>query len=377
MEGFDFKPLVIAFFLMLMLAASFPFYIYPLDLLVEYIPLLPQFRSTGRFAWWIYYLFQIIAAIWLFNWGKPREQLHYSRIIFYLYALLLGVESIYITGKNPFTKDAHLINKRFNPQQYQAILALPLFSAGSEKFGFAGSDAAIATGFVYSFGSGLPLVDYSMSRTSLQTAANINQLCSAPYFKNKYFDALPSTKDFLLLVDTTAILRPAEMHIAAEGTYLYTDGAVKVMKISLATLKELNEPHSEPAADIKRLPAINYDATQFDSLSKIKYPFNDAVTLFDDSIEHGTPGDWFEASVWVSSSPKYYGCPWFIYTQYKPNGEIIADVDEFNSAHFDQAGLGIRKTFRFKVTHTSNRVVFKINGNKFDYAGFEIKKIIF
>jgi hypothetical protein len=202
---------LIASFFTLVLASAFPIYMQPLDSFVEYIPVLPQFRSVGRFAWIFYYFFSVFAFLYFY-------QLHYHHearlqklvlplvLAFSLFegVWMLKVKMAKVNVSN--TDEVFLAANKsigqlyLNRGNYQSIIAFPFYTIGDEKEGYSGTDESILNSMSLSYHTGIPLTNYMMSRTSVSEGAQITALMSHAILDKEYFRLIDPNLPFLLMV---------------------------------------------------------------------------------------------------------------------------------------------------------------------------------
>lgn len=213
-------PYIIASLFTLVLATAFPIYMQPLDAYVEYIPILPQFRSVGRFAWIFYYFFSVFAFLYFYQLYYHHEARFQKLIlpIVLVFSLFEGVWMLKVkmAKVNSATTDQTFLNKNsslnklsLNKDNFQSIIAFPFYTIGDEKEGYSGSDESILHSMSLSYHSGIPLTNYMMSRTSVSEGAQITALMSHSLLEKDYFNQINKDLPFLLIVIPTQ-LSPAE-----------------------------------------------------------------------------------------------------------------------------------------------------------------------
>lgn len=207
-----------------MMAAGF-FYQNGFKFLWEVIPLLKQFRGLGRFGMAFYYLYMLVCSFLLWRvYMKMREKdlggtgkyLLGAVFIIWGFEAWLNIKHVSAPVFHPNKlisddKDDYiplLTTAGFRPEDFQAILQLPLVSIGNETVGVARGFWTLREGIHASIETGLPLIDYAMSRTSVSQGMDIIELISTPYIEKrraKYFDSRP----ILLLCEEEFVI-PAE-----------------------------------------------------------------------------------------------------------------------------------------------------------------------
>ena len=137
--------------LLLIFSLGIPF-VWGLQWLVDYLGLLQQFRSIGRFAWPFYYVANVTVAAWVYNFIQQQES-RKSVLAIYMVIAIFMVEVI--------SKNYSLSNKISNirssslcdtdaqdfSNEYRAILPLPYFHVGSEWISKTSSNEVLQNSF--------------------------------------------------------------------------------------------------------------------------------------------------------------------------------------------------------------------------------------
>jgi hypothetical protein len=188
---------LIAAFVVLLFAMAIPFK--QLPGLLNFFPLIKQFRATGRFTWPFFFVASVFAAHVsqkVFLYYKNRN---HSLIAF---VLILGAPFILILEGLPYhTATAEMISKTgnlfkkeslsdsykaglkaINPSMFQAILPLPFFYLGSENFSRFGAENTARIAMVLSSHWGLPLLAANLTRTSIPESKKLVQLISPAFY---------------------------------------------------------------------------------------------------------------------------------------------------------------------------------------------------
>jgi len=189
------------------------------------VPILKQFRGLGRFGISFYYLYLLVCSYLLWRvYHRLREREQGSIGVYLLSAVFLvwGFESWLNlkTVRDPvFRVNKFLSYKKddyvpllqaagYPPETFQAILQLPLVAIGNETVGASRGFWTLREGFHASTETGLPLIDYAMSRTSVSQGMDIIELISTPYSPKRRGQLL-NTKPILLLCEEEFVI-PAE-----------------------------------------------------------------------------------------------------------------------------------------------------------------------
>ncbi|WP_026464079.1 hypothetical protein [Adhaeribacter aquaticus] len=258
-------------------ALGFPFKI-GLEFLYDYLPFLKQFRVLARFLWIFYYLFSVYMAFYFYQLyrflriqGYPKLALLFLVFILIGWAIeakiniaetaflvrqnnvadaFIGVkkENIKISEINKFNDVfVELKNIRFkeilntngyNPEDFQAILPFPYFTAGSEKITFQPLKA-MPIAMAASIQTSLPLINGMMSRTSLEVALKTIQLLSNNIIQKELIDYFPSDKPILLIV-VKGDLQYFEKDLIQKGELIFISNSLSLYKLPLSAFKENN-----------------------------------------------------------------------------------------------------------------------------------------
>lgn len=205
----------------------------------EAIPVLKQFRGLGRFGIPFYYLYLLVCSylLWeIYQRLKERDLGYIGGYMLGAVFLVWGFESslnIKAVSAPVFRHNVWLSNAKDNyvplltaagytPDSFQAILQLPLVAIGNETVGVARGFWTFREGVHASTETGLPMIDYAMSRTSISQGLDIVELISTPYAPKRR-GALFNDKPILLLCEEEFVI-PAERKWINQakkiGTYL-------------------------------------------------------------------------------------------------------------------------------------------------------------
>ncbi len=243
--------------LMTWLVAAGVFYQNGFKFLWELMPLLKQFRSLGRLGISFYYLYMLVCSYLLWQFFvtmRNKEMGGAGGYVLSIVFIFWGFEAFMNTKavRDPVfrpnsylsdTKDAYipLLQKAgYKPEYFQAILQFPLVSIGNENLGVARGFWTLREGIHASFETGLPLIDYAMSRTSIAQGLDIIELISSPYFEKKRtatFDDRP-----ILLVCEEEFVTPAERRIIDMAEKIGTYQSITLYNLPVGKLKTISLP---------------------------------------------------------------------------------------------------------------------------------------
>jgi hypothetical protein len=211
---------LVAAFIVLLFAMAFPFKLIPG--LVDFIPVVKQFRATGRFAWPFYFAATVFAAftfqkLYADSFKKGRSTMALSLCI--AVGLLNIAEGLpyHMESSVNITKSGNLFNKKLlpeayekavntiNPEDYQAILTLPFYYQGSESYSRPRYDETSLVSMCVSYQTGIPLICANLTRTSIRESKNIVQIVSPDFYYKQILNDLPDNKPFLVIRTKDAI----------------------------------------------------------------------------------------------------------------------------------------------------------------------------
>jgi hypothetical protein len=225
--------------------------------LLEILPPLKQFRSLGRIGLSFYYLYMVVCSYLLWKFYirmRNRELGGTSGYVLGIIFIVWGFEA-YLNMKavrDPVfheniwmssNKDAYtplLTNAGHKPEEFQAILQLPLVSIGNETVGVARGFWTMREGIHASIETGLPMMDYAMSRTSVSQGLDIIELISSPYFEKRRAKALDD-RPILLLCEEEFII-PAERKLIDRATKIGTYQSMTLYSLPASVLKTISIP---------------------------------------------------------------------------------------------------------------------------------------
>ncbi len=237
-------------FVVLLLALGFPFIIPRLEPLLDYSGPLKQFRSSGRFAWPMYYVINIMAFAYLFKWAQPSPSwLRRSLPILCLVVLLF--EAYHFSYARDYGLDEISTMKpgekytdtSIDFSKYQAILPIPFYNMGSGNFWWPYAYSfSLQQSQVLSVQTGLPVVASLVNRSSPIQAVNQMQLVLEPYRPPVVLEDYPNEKPLLLLWDHYQKERPEYKdeypHFENAGITLYDEGYIRLAELSLESFEQ-------------------------------------------------------------------------------------------------------------------------------------------
>lgn len=217
-KWFDNRHLQIAILasaLLLLFSMALPFRMY-LRWLLDYMPVLKQFRAVGRFAW-VFYFVVTVSSVYIID----KLSKHYFKanknIIAVTIMILLPlsyfaeawpyhanaskniVESPNLFRLNQLRPELRKGIEKIVANDYQAILPMPFFYKGSENYGKDGTDKIYLLSQLISFHTDLPILGSYLTRTSIWESKNIMQIISPGFYKKNIVGDIKSNKPFLIV----------------------------------------------------------------------------------------------------------------------------------------------------------------------------------
>ncbi len=243
------------------------FYQYGFKFLWDTVPVLKQFRGLGRFGIPFYYLYLLVCSYLLWQAYLKIKESDLGRIGGYMLGSVLlvwGFESW--LNINAVSKPVFHINTSINdiqddyvpllsangysPDDFQAILQFPLVAIGNENMGVTRGQWTLREGIHASTETGLPLIGYAMSRTSISQGLDLVELIATPY-ASKRRAAMFNNKPILLLCEEEFVI-PAEQKWIDQaqkiGAYksitLYTLPVEAFTKVALPNISDAPEENN-------------------------------------------------------------------------------------------------------------------------------------
>jgi len=232
--------------ILLLFSMGYPFKL-NMNWILDYIPVLQQFRIPGRFAWVFYFVSTIAVTIFITKFFLPKANKTFRTL---LSTALLGLfifEAIPFhksISKKPFPKDCFeeeyvdnelkaLINiaRTKNPV---AIIPLPFFHIGTDYFNIAGTDKIIKASLITCYHSKTPLMASLTPRNSLTEAENLIQIVSNDLIERDIKNKVPQGKPLLIIY--------SKEKLSSEESTLFARGR-KLLETSNYIMKEIT--HTE------------------------------------------------------------------------------------------------------------------------------------
>jgi len=373
----------------LLFSMGIPF-IWHMEWLLDYVSFFRQFRTLGRFSWIFYYLITIYGAVIINGWyvkylGEKKPFIAYSVLITALVLWSYEASGYIIFQKIKFAGSADNINvlcpvgnitwagylkdHHFKPADFQAVLILKFFEAGSEKLG---QDydvyTQISLGIYPSIQLHLPMIDAMMSRTSWSVAEKQVKLLAGSYVHKPILDDIKNDKPFLLLhfemdslnVDEKYLLSASDFisHFAFCDVYACYPARLRANDRKNADSVNALIPYVKPGNDSCFKNTGTWHLDHFDSVPSPQSFFGSGAIpqiLKPDSVIANIPvtpvynNQLYEFSCWFLLSNKNYLCPSLNLDLLDSSGGVINSTTVFAQRSTDNHGLWFRASSYFTI----------------------------
>jgi hypothetical protein len=265
-----------ASFAALLYSFGLPF-ILGLEFLVEYLGPLQQIRSIGRFAWLFYFAINLVVFYKLWQWQQSDGKRFVKALvlilcIIFLYAdvyFFLKYRQAYLNNSFAVWSDVNNTDPdnlwvgRIEPENYQAILPLPMYHMGSDNYYIHARCRMMAWSFQVSMKTGLPVTAIYLSRASISQSIKNIALVLEPYRELKILEDLPDKRPFLIVASRCEEYTPEENNLLHLSTRIDSNSYFDLYRIEYDSLSAL--PKRKSAEIVKEF--ANYPVQNRDSVS--------------------------------------------------------------------------------------------------------------
>lgn len=387
-------PLRVSFWasvLVLLFAMAIPFQWFP-DSVLGFLGPLRQFRSLGRFAWIFYYPFTVLAVYSLYRLYRLMRMRNLKPLALWILLVAAGFWTLEMAihvkmhadgtrnhlGDNVFANDEPdfgqwLEEAGRSPDEFQAVLPVPVFNIGSEKYVSRWqSGPTTARIFKMAYDLSLPMACGMMSRTSIDQSNQLVQLMSSGWIEKEILDQYPNDKPILVLSQDEVPISWEEQLFLRKTEIIIQKGAFALRELRLDQLSQ--DPDLLVAQYEALKPALDsignglwatedsffYRYERFDEGAPT--PFGEETVSSDLgvvelSLFHGKmPQQKFEVSMWVKINHEVAGFPAFLIREFDKDDNMIRD-----EAHGIMFGMNVYKDwlrfdFEFTPKENSERV---------------------
>ncbi len=237
----------------------------------EAVPLLKQFRGLGRFGIPFYYLYLLVCIYIVWHIYRRLKERGLGSIGGYLLGAIFviwGFESwlnLKAVRDPVFRVNKYLASSKddyvpllsaagYTPDSFQAILQFPLVAIGNETVGVSRGFWTLREGIHASTETGLPMISYAMSRTSVSQGLDIVELISTPYAPKRRAQGL-NEKPILLLCEEEFVI-PAERRWIEQSQKIGTYQSITLYALPSSVFKKIILP--DLPADQKDIPCSGW-----------------------------------------------------------------------------------------------------------------------
>ncbi|MDP5169779.1 MAG: hypothetical protein NWR72_06015 [Bacteroidia bacterium] len=396
-------------FLVLLFAMAIPVKWFP-DSFLEMLGPLRQFRSLGRFAWTFYYPFTLLIVYELYQLYRVLSQKGARQIGMWMLLAAAGFWSwemaIHVQTHTKATRsykgDNVFKNKEpdfaewlkeagVDASDFQALLPIPAFNVGSEKFVSRWQTEPItARAYKMAYNLGLPLACGSMSRTSVSESAKLVQLLSSPWIQKEIIADYPDDRPILVISQAETPISWEEQQLLSRTKLLIEKGAFALRELRLkdlatdpdllvaqfdaskATYDSLD--HQWFLSDSAWFHFNGFDKGAFSAFGQETLKGNDEhaeITLYHGSL----PPIKMVATVWVKIDHEVAGFPAFMIREFDAADQMIKNED-----HGIMFGTNVYKDwlqfeFEFTPSEQATRVHLSLYDRKPEAESFLIRPV--
>jgi|GEM_PF-996946 len=375
--------------LLLILSFALPFIWF--GFLLDWVPQLRQFRSLGRFSWAFYYVYGVYMAYLFYQFlnlllieNKKTWAILAGVVVMGLWANEAGwhlhytAQTMYKSvGKNIYFKDNndygnYLSQTNYKPDDFQAILPIPYFNNGSEKWYIYRDGLAAREAYKCSFETGLPIAALHSPRTSISQAGKLAQMLSSDLIKKRILRDL-NDKPLLMIVLNSGALARDESNLIQKANEIFRNDKVTLYEVPLTAFEtrfaEINEKYAQLKSEKNTsLELPEYVIRKNFNTQKTPHTFRGEgaansgdsiqITLHDGYLNAKQFPAIFETSMWVYVDSSQSSFPKLFYYEYNEKGERVGlEVvsPKFETEIYGEGRWAMEK-FVFKCQSPRNRV---------------------
>ena len=250
------NTLLVVGFLMLLLAMGLPFTLNAFTReMTEFMPVVRQFRSLGRFALFFYFASGVFSVYFLYLVCRKLSFLGMSwigKVLFFLSTAVMAMEGTDmhrdIARDNPAKQnlfDKQIIDKNeslnfisesldvISPGQYQALIPLPYFHFGSSIVAHPldYSQDHFRAALIFSFHSGIPLTACYSTRVPVDESHASMQFFTHSWIDKEIKHDFPDSRPFLALRLNDNFIHPQEAAIWDLGEPVYKNDKITIKAV--------------------------------------------------------------------------------------------------------------------------------------------------
>ncbi|MEM8900339.1 MAG: hypothetical protein AAGC85_19645 [Bacteroidota bacterium] len=382
--------------LILLFSTAFPFFLGMRNVL-DYLPILKQFRSLGRFGWIFFYTWSLFLAVCVYHRFQAISKMKGQGVAYTMlgfvflfwglegYTFLSGRKSGISHSPNPFTAKTDtyqdtLDEKGLSKTDFQSILPLPLYHIGSEKFSPIQIDPVVfKESLIASYELGVPQATGFLPRSSFQQALNILQLNAHPWLPRKILSELDNSRKILVVSkESEPYLDPAGLE--KKGVEIAHMNGVRLKELGVHELGSQNPPLGMDIAseswteledgswqsnDTLPLWYQGFDGTRPDQAilgeKTFSYDYGKEV-IFDHPLSVFQQGERITLSIWVKADLRRDAFPHVHIYQLTPQWEEVEHLKLDPKFSNDICENWVRVEASFPVYAKVNQLKIQITG---------------
>ncbi|MFD2719387.1 glycosyltransferase family 39 protein [Hymenobacter monticola] len=390
----------------LLFAMAWPFIFEPFAGLPDLLPAIKQFRALGRFAWLFYFVMGVWAAVQYWQLHRLLRQRRLARLGALLLLVVVGIwgmEAKYqlnwvvpMFAHNEVADDFLCVNEGYvdalgqagrYADNFQAIMPLPYYSVGSEKFGLEPTQTESYESFRASLNLHLPLAATMIPRTGIEQTLHLMELFASDLTPKRWLREVPDARPLLVVASAVDSLRPAETALIRRGGKLLGRyRQVKLYELPLSAFattrpEQEQKKFTEQQAGLLREGPLwrtqpgaavvwqSFEQEQAPGAVGFTQPGaahvdKGVLPLFEGTLPNALPVDsaTYELSVWAYAKGKDW-LPIINYWQFTPDGQQVAYASELLNQRTEISGSWVRYSTIIHLTNPANRIKVELTGN--------------
>lgn len=219
--------------------------------IIDHLGPIKQFRSVGRFAWVFYFVINIIAIYGLdliakYLLSKKKKLFAYSLIVLIPFITILEGIGYHSSISKQISKSPNVFESaqlseelqidfsEINPDNYQALIALPFFHFGSENFDRNPKKENVKLALLFSYHLNLPMFN-GFTRTPVINGKKILQLFSSDFYKKEIEADIIEDKP-ILIVCSNEELKDADRRLLKKSSLIKKQQDYSIYEIDKKSL---------------------------------------------------------------------------------------------------------------------------------------------
>ncbi len=365
-------------------------FVWNLDWIIDYLFMFKQFRTLGRFSWMFYYVITVYGVVVISKWYEyfiVKKNYFIGNFIIvlsigiwgweangYVQIIRQSAETAVLNYNTIFSKTEqnwtdYLHEHHIDRKDFQAILALPYYHVGTDKF-WVGKDGAFGLSLAIkaALQLKLPITDVNLSRSSWGQAAKQLKLFAGPYSEKTMLHEINANIPFLLMqfeedslnMDEKYLLKSSEYigHFSRCNLYAFYPSRLLandiLFKDSISKIASLLNLNTDTCIGTNN----NYYINHFDSL---KYDFaflgrgaqkvisENECNLSIIPISKLSTKCSYEFSCWILLDSTNYRSPYFLLELLDNNNNILNTVTVLTKESVDSHNMWFRAFKYFDI----------------------------